>query len=84
MSWSSPSDRLGRSLEHLIALSNELQAKGIDLVVPDQRIYTSTALGRMFIQILGSIAEFEHALTSERTRAALAAALARSYLPPTP
>ncbi len=29
-------DRLGRSLEHLIALSKQLQAKGVDLVVLDQ------------------------------------------------
>ena len=70
-------DRLGRSLEHLIALSNELQAKGVDLVVLDQGIDTSTALGRMFFQILGAIAEFEHALMSERTRDGLAAARAR-------
>ncbi len=33
----------------------------------DQGIDTSTAIGRMFFQILGSIAEFEHALMSERT-----------------
>ncbi len=26
-------DRLGRSLEHLIGLSNELRARGVDLVV---------------------------------------------------
>jgi len=70
-------DRLGRSLEHLIALSKELQAKGVDLVVLDQGIDTSTALGRMFFQILGAIAEFEHALMSERTRDGLAAARAR-------
>ncbi|WP_427136542.1 recombinase family protein [Pseudarthrobacter sp. S9] len=70
-------DRLGRSLEHLIDLSNTLQARGVDLVVLDQSIDTSTALGRMFFQILGSIAEFEHALMSERTRDGLAAARAR-------
>jgi DNA invertase Pin-like site-specific DNA recombinase len=70
-------DRLGRSLEHLIALSNGLQATGVDLVVLDQGIDTSTALGRMFFQILGSIAEFEHALMSERTRDGLEAARAR-------
>lgn len=70
-------DRLGRSLEHLIALSNELQARGVDLVVLNQGIDTSTALGRMFFQILGAIAEFEHALMSERTRDGLAAARAR-------
>ncbi len=71
-------DRLGRSLEHLIELSNQLQDKGVDLVVLDQGIDTSTAVGRMFFQILGSIAEFEHALMSERTMDGLAAARARS------
>jgi DNA invertase Pin-like site-specific DNA recombinase len=33
--------------------------------VLDEKIDTSTAMGRMFFQILGSIAEFEHALMSE-------------------
>ncbi|WAX79578.1 recombinase family protein [Streptomyces sp. KMM 9044] len=70
-------DRLGRSLENLIDLSKDLQARGVDLVVLDQGIDTSTALGRMFFQILGAIAEFEHALMSERTRDGLAAARAR-------
>ena len=70
-------DRLGRSLEHLISLSGELQVRGVDLVMLDQGIDTSTAVGRMFFQILGAIAEFEHALMSERTLDGLAAARAR-------
>ena len=70
-------DRLGRSLENLIDLSNTLQERGVDLVVLDQGIDTSSITGRMFFQILGSIAEFEHALMSERTRDGLAAARAR-------
>ena len=70
-------DRLGRSLEHLIELSKLLQARAVDLVVLDQGIDTSTAVGRMFFQILGAIAEFEHALMSERTMDGLAAARAR-------
>jgi DNA invertase Pin-like site-specific DNA recombinase len=70
-------DRLGRSLEHLIALSCLLHERGVDLVVLDQGIDTSTAMGRMFFQILGSVAEFEHALMSERTRDGLAAARVR-------
>jgi DNA invertase Pin-like site-specific DNA recombinase len=37
----------------------------VDLVVLDQGIDTSTAIGRMFFQALGAIAE--HALMSERT-----------------
>lgn len=70
-------DRLGRSLENLLQLSKELQRRHIDLIVLDQGIDTSTAVGRMFFQILGAIAEFEHALMSERTMEGLAAARAR-------
>ncbi|MFJ9968517.1 recombinase family protein [Streptomyces avermitilis] len=40
-------------------------------------IDTSTAVGRMFLQILGAIAEFEHALMPERTMDGLTAARAR-------
>ncbi|MGI5291360.1 recombinase family protein [Nonomuraea polychroma] len=39
-------DRLGRSLEHRIALSKQLQERNVDLVVLDQGIDTSTAVGR--------------------------------------
>lgn len=46
-------------------------------MVLDQGIDTSTAVGRMFFQILGAIAEFEHSLMSERTRDGRAAARAR-------
>ncbi len=67
-------DRLGRSLERLIGLSRNLRGRGVDLVVLDQGIDTSTAVGRVFFQILGAIAEFEQALMSERTMDGLAAA----------
>lgn len=70
-------DRLGRSLEHLIELAKLLQDREVDLVVLDQGIDTSTAVGRLFFQIIGAIAEFEHALMSERTMDGLAAARAR-------
>lgn len=70
-------DRLGRSLENLIELSRELQQRGVGLVVLDQGIDTTTAIGRMFFQILGAVAEFEHALMSERTMDGLEAARAR-------
>lgn len=60
-----------------INLSTQLQKSGVDLVVLDQNIDTSVAMGRMFFQILGSIAEFEHVLTSERTLDGLAAARVR-------
>lgn len=61
-------DRLGRSLAHLIDLAEQLRAAGVDLVVLDQGADTSTPTGRIFFQILGAIAEFEHSLMSERAR----------------
>ena len=73
-------DRLGRSLAHLIELSHQLRSRGVDLVVLDQGIDTSTAAGRMFFHMLGSIAEFEGALASERTLDGLAAARRRGRI----
>ena len=68
------------SLEHLMELSKMLQERDVDLVVLDQGIDSSTALGRMFFHILGAITEFEHALMSERTVDGLAAARARGHI----
>lgn len=70
-------DRLGRSLKNLIELSEQLDEKGVNLVVLSQGIDTSTPAGRMFFQILGAIAEFERSLIVERTRDGLTAARAR-------
>jgi hypothetical protein len=42
-------DRLGRSLEHVIELSKLLESRGVDLVVLDQGIDTSTSVGRMHL-----------------------------------
>jgi DNA invertase Pin-like site-specific DNA recombinase len=60
-------DRLGRSRGHLSEPARILQQRQIDLVVLDQGVDSSTAVGRMFFQILGAISEFEHALMSKRT-----------------
>lgn len=69
-------DRLGRSLSNLIELAGLLRDRQVDLVVLDQGVDTSTPVGRLFFPILGAIAEFEHALMSERTADGLAAARA--------
>lgn len=70
-------DRLGRSLKNLIEIADQLKERGVDLVVLDQGIDTSTPVGVMFFQILGAVAEFELALNSERTLDGLTAARAR-------
>ena len=70
-------DRLARSVHHLTTLGQEMAALGIDLVVLDQAIDTSTPAGKLLFHVLGSIAEFERDLIRERTRAGLAAARRR-------
>jgi DNA invertase Pin-like site-specific DNA recombinase len=50
---------------------DEIHKKGAHLRVITQQIDTTTASGRMFLQMLGVIAEFERALISERTVAGL-------------
>lgn len=70
-------DRLGRSLAHLMQIASGLAEHGVDLIVLDQGIDTSTAMGRMFFHVVGAFAEFERELISERTRDGLAAARAR-------
>jgi len=56
-------DRLARSVRHLTTLAADLDALGVDLIVVDQAIDTSTPSGRLFFNVLGSIAEFECDLT---------------------
>lgn len=70
-------DRLARSVHHLTSLGRELEALGIDLVVLDQSIDTSTPAGRLLFHVLGSIAEFERDLICERTRVGMRAAKRR-------
>jgi len=70
-------DRLARSVRHLTTLAAELEALGVDLVVLDQAIDTSTPSGRFLFHTLGAVAELERDLIRERTRAGLAAARRR-------
>lgn len=70
-------DRLDGSIKHLIARVEELGHRGIDLVVLEQGIDTSTIGGKLVFHIFGALAEYEVALISERTHEGLAAARAR-------
>ncbi len=64
-------DRIGRSLKHLLSLFDEFQSKGIDFIAVTQNIDTSTAAGRLQMQIMGAFAEFERNIISERTKEGL-------------
>lgn len=64
-------DRLARSLKDLLELVDRVEAAGASLVVLDQAVDTSTPAGRLFMHVIGAVAEFERALISERTKQAL-------------
>lgn len=70
--WST--DRLGRSLAHLVDFLGEIQAKGVDLYLHKQALDTSTPSGRMMFQMCAVFAEFEREVLRERINAGLARA----------
>jgi DNA invertase Pin-like site-specific DNA recombinase len=70
-------DRLGRSLQDLVAFLAELHAKGVDLYLHQQGIDTGTPAGKAMFQMLGVFSEFERAMIVERVKAGLARARAQ-------
>ena len=60
-------DRLGRNTLHILETVKVLTERGVTLVSTGDGIDSSTAAGRMMIGVLGSLAEYERALTKERT-----------------
>lgn len=70
-------DRLGRSLQDLVAFLSEIQVAGVDLYLHQQAIDTSTPAGRALFQMMGVFAEFERAMIRERVNAGIARAKAK-------
>ena len=66
-------DRVARSLRTLLAVIDCVERVGGNVVAVDGSIDTASAPGRFQTQIMGSVAELERALISDRTREALAA-----------
>ena len=75
MCWSI--DRLGRSLQNLIELLNQLESVRIDLFFHQQAIDTSTPMGKMMFSILGALGAYERELIRERVIAGLQTAKSR-------
>src|SRR5438105_2787108 len=69
-------DRLGRSLQDLVAFLGELHGAGVDLYLDRQGIDTSTPAGKALFQMLGVFAEFERSIIQERIAAGIARARA--------
>ena len=66
------SDRLGRSLEHLIEVLTTIKDSGVALFIYTQAIDTTTPAGRALFQMLGVFAELERSLIVDRSNAGLA------------
>jgi len=75
MAWSV--DRLARSLQQLVALLSDLQAKGVDLYLHQQGIDTTTPAGTAMFQLCGVFAQFERAMIQDRVKAGLERARAQ-------
>jgi DNA invertase Pin-like site-specific DNA recombinase len=70
-------DRLARSVSHLLAVIEQLEAAGGHFRSLRDPIDTSTPQGMFSLQVLGAVAQLERALIAERTKSGLNAARGR-------
>jgi DNA invertase Pin-like site-specific DNA recombinase len=70
--WSS--DRLGRSLSHLVEVLQTIRDTGTGLYIHTQAVDTTTPAGRAMFGMLGVFAEFEREMIVARVNAGLARA----------
>jgi DNA invertase Pin-like site-specific DNA recombinase len=64
-------DRLSRSLSDLLQILKHLEEVGAGFRSVTENIDTTTAAGRLMMQMLGSFAEFERQMIRERTKLGL-------------
>ncbi len=64
-------DRVARSVKHFLTVVDELNDLGIEFVSARENIDTSGAMGRMFVTIIGCVAELERSLIIERIKAGM-------------
>lgn len=70
-------DRLARSTLHLCTIVDRLQKKGVELKALDQSIDTSSPTGRLMLNMLSVIAQFETEIRAERQMEGIAKAKER-------
>jgi DNA invertase Pin-like site-specific DNA recombinase len=69
-------DRLARSVANLTDIVQRLQAKGVALRILNLGLDTATPTGKLMLNLLGSIAQFEREIMLERQREGIAKAKA--------
>lgn len=71
------SDRLFRSLRHMVNTLAELGALGVEFVSATEPFDTTTPQGQLLMHMVAAFAEFERGVLRERTKAGIAAARRR-------
>ncbi len=61
-------DRLARSVRDLLEIVDRVASKTAELKILSMGLDTGSATGRLMLQVLGAVAEFERALMLERQR----------------
>lgn len=64
-------DRIARSTKNFLEIVDELNSVNIEFVSAREAIDTSGPMGRMFLTMVGSIAELERSLIVERIKAGM-------------
>lgn len=69
-------DRLARSMAHLMDLLKVIEGRGASLRILSMSLDTGTPTGRLMLNVLGSVAQFEREIMLERQREGIAKAKA--------
>ena len=67
-------DRLARSMRDLLDIVARIEAKGASLRILAMNLDTTTATGKLMLNVFGSVAEFERSMMLERQRGGIAKA----------
>jgi len=63
--------RVGRSTQDILALFEELEAKGVAVIIKDLQIDSTSATGKMVLTIMASVSQMERELMLERQKAGI-------------
>lgn len=69
-------DRLARSMRDLLSIVDRVEAAGASLRILAMNLDTGTSTGRLMLNVLGSVAQFEREMMLERQREGIAKAKA--------
>ena len=69
-------DRLARSMRNLLEIVDQIASKGASLRILAMNLDTATPTGRLMLNMLGSVAQFEREMMLERQREGIAKAKA--------